>query len=324
MAESTAAPPAMRKPSPLMRVLPWAITIACFAFLYTRIDGAARRQGSSAIPFLLSVFEKVDWWSWLALMVPYSLLFFLVDSAVVWRVVNWFNAKVPYRDILPVRASTYILSILNEQIGKGVMAYYLNRRDGVPGWQVGSSMLFVMFCEFFYLLTWACVGALLRWDRLPEQFRVLPWVALGALAFFVVWVLYFRGAIAPGSKLRDRDILRSFRLAAPWQYGVVILLRSPALISAAFIYSRALALFGVESSFVEMLGVLPLVFFGAATPGPMRAVAISMWVLLFPDHPAEMAAFGLVMHNFFIFFNAAIGLVFLRRANRELFGTAPA
>jgi hypothetical protein len=37
-----------------------------------------------------------------------------------------------------------------------------------------------------------------------------------------------------------------------------------------------------------------------------------------------MTAFGFVQHNFFIFFNAAIGLLFLRRANRELFGTAAA
>lgn len=323
-AETTANAPALRKPSPLMRVLPWVITIACFAFLYTRIDGAARRAGSSAVPFLLGVFEKVDWWSWLALMIPYSLLFFVIDSAVIWRVVNWFNAKVPYRDILPVRASTYILSILNEQIGKGVIAYYLNRRDGVPGWQVGSSMLFVMFCEFYYLLMWACVGALMRWDRVPDAFRTLPWVALGAAIFFVLWILYFRGTLLPGSKLRDRQLLHAFRQAKPWQYLGVIALRSPALLTAAFVYSRALGLFGVESSFGEMLGVLPLVFFGAATPGPMRSVAITMWVLLFPDRPAEMTAFGLVMHNFFIFFNAAIGLLFLRRANRELFGSVPA
>ncbi len=33
-----------------------------------------------------------------------------------------------------------------------------------------------------------------------------------------------------------------------------------------------------------------------------------------------MAAFGFVQHNFFILFNAAIGLLFLPRANRELFG----
>jgi len=48
----------------------WVVTIACFAFLYTRIDGAAHRQGSSLVPYLAQVFEKVDWWRWLALMVP--------------------------------------------------------------------------------------------------------------------------------------------------------------------------------------------------------------------------------------------------------------
>jgi hypothetical protein len=315
-----AARPPMRRPGLAARFLPWLVTIGCFAFLWTRIDGAARRQGSSAIPYLASVFEKVDWWTWLALMIPYSAFFFLVDSLVVWRVVNWFNARVPLRDILPVRASTYILSILNEQVGKGVMAYYLNRRDGVPGWQVGSSMLFIMFCEFYYLLGWALVGAGLRWESLPPAFRMLPWVGVGAALFFVLWVLYFRGVIAPGSRLRDRQILHAFRHARPWQYAGIVVLRSPALLAAMVVYTLALRLFGVEASFAQMLGVLPLVFFGAATPGPMRAVAITMWTLLFPEHPAEMAAFGLVMHNFFIFFNAAIGLLFLRRANRELFG----
>ena len=38
------------------------------------------------------------------------------------------------------------------------MAYYLNKRDQIPGWEVGSVMLFIMFCEIFYLLVWATVG----------------------------------------------------------------------------------------------------------------------------------------------------------------------
>jgi len=33
-----------------------------------------------------------------------------------------------------------------------------------------------------------------------------------------------------------------------------------------------------------------------------------------------MAAFGFLQHNFFILFNAVIGLMFLPRANKELFG----
>ena len=41
-----------------------------------------------------------------------------------------------------------------------------------------------------------------------------------------------------------------------------------------------------------------------------------------PQGNSRCHSFGLVQHNFFIFFNAAIGLVFLRRANRELFGVS--
>ncbi len=315
-----AAPGGARRRPFWQRALPWAVTIACFSYLYFQIDRQAARAGSSAVPFLLGVFAEVSWARWLALMIPYSVFFFLVDSAVVWRVVNWFNARVSYTDILPIRASAYIISILNEQVGKGVMAVYLNRRDGVPGWEVGSSMVFIMFCEFYYLMFWATLGYTIAGDRLPAQFQLVPWIAVGAVVFFVVWVAYFRGLIAKGSALRDRPILKAFRESGPLRYLVVAALRSPALLAAVVVYTLALRLFGVEESFVNMLGVLPVIFFGAAVPTPMRAAAITIWVVLFPERVAQMAAFDLVQLNFFIFFNAAIGLLFLRRANRELFG----
>jgi len=318
--EATVAAPQAGKPIALwQKTLPWLITAVCFAWLYTRLDAAAGREGTTLGAYLLGIFRTVNWGAWLALMIPYSAFFFLVDSLIVWRVVNWFNTRVRYVDILPIRASTYILSIVNEQVGKGAMVAYLNRRDGVPGWQVGSSMLFIMFCEFYYLLFWATVGVMLRWDHFPEVFHVIPTIALGAAVFFVGWVLFFQGKIAPSAAFRDRPIVHAFRQAKPWQYLVIVLLRSPALIAAVVVYTLALGLFGVEAEFLDMLGYLPVIFFGAATPGPMRTVAIVLWVTLFPDNAGEMATFGFVQHNFFIFFNAAIGLLFLRRANRELF-----
>ena len=140
------------KPAIWQQALPWLITLVCFGYLYTRLSGAAARDGLALGDYLGRIFGRVDWLAWLGLMVPYSAFFFLVDSAVVWRVVSWFNTPISYTGILPIRGSSYILSILNEQVGKGAMALYLNRRDGVPGLQVGSSMLFIMFCEFFYLL----------------------------------------------------------------------------------------------------------------------------------------------------------------------------
>ncbi|MFQ5417995.1 MAG: hypothetical protein ACE5FL_13250 [Myxococcota bacterium] len=307
-------------PAAWQRSIPWLVTLVCFAYLYTRLDAAAGREDQSVVSYMLAVFQRVDWLAWLGLMVPYSAFYFLIDSLVVWRVINWFNAQVRFSDILPIRGSSYILSILNEQVGKGAMILYLNRRDGVPGWQVGSSMLFIMFCELLYLLAWATIGVTIRWDAFPEVFHAIPWIFAGAVLFFALWVMYFSGRLAPGFQLRNREILHSFRNARVWHYLGLIALRSPALFAAVVVYTMALRLFGVEASFLDMLGYLPVIFFGAATPGPMRSVAILLWVILFPENEGEMATFGFVQHNFFIFFNAAIGLLFVRRANRELFG----
>jgi len=181
-------------------------------------------------------------------------------------------------------------------------------------------MLFLMFCEFYSLILWASLGVMLQWRNFQEVFHIIPWIALGAGIFFVFFHLFFSGKIGAGIALRDRPIFRAFRLAKIWQYGAVILMRAPLVIVGVIVYTLALRMFGGTVGFGEMLGYLPVIFFGAAMPGPMHSVAILFWVLLFPARPGQMTAFGFVMHNFFIIFNAGVGLLFLRRASREMFG----
>ena len=141
--EVTARP----KTSLLQRGFFLVITVLCFVLIYNRVNGAAQREGLSLVDYMSGVFATVDWLPWLALMMAYSFVYFAIDTLVVTRALSWFIQEIRYRDILPIRASAYIISIFNEQIGKGAMAYYLNKRDQVPGWEVGSVMLFVMFCE---------------------------------------------------------------------------------------------------------------------------------------------------------------------------------
>jgi hypothetical protein len=307
------------------RGLPWLVTIACFTYLYTRI---ASKSGDQSVPaYLLDVFESVSWSRWLALMVGYSCFYLLVDTTVLWRVINWFNTRITFSELLPVRASTYIISILNEQVGKGAIALYLNRKSGVPGWEIGSSMLFIMACELYYLLLWATVGLALHWDDLPPAlsvFRSVPWVAAAATVVAGAALWAFRSPRFAGAAWRERPILHAFRQAKPWQYGAILLLRSPSLLAGVFVYSVAAGLFGVEIPFLSMLTYLPLVIFGTLVPGPFRAVAVTMWPTLFPAHAGQMAVFGFVQHNFFVLFNAVIGLLFLRKTNRELFAAESA
>ena len=310
---------AEKKQSPVGRLIFLLITGACFVYLYFRLNGAAARESMPLTEYMPQVFANVAWGPWLTLMVAYSLFYFLIDTLVVTRALNWLLADIKYKDILPIRASAYIISIFNEQIGKGAMAYYLNKRDQIPGWEVGSVMLFIMFCEIFYLLVWATVGYIFGGDGLPEVFQIMPVISIGATIFLILWLLYFIGTLLPNNQLREKRILHGFRRAKLWHYGAFFLLRSPALLAAIVVYTTALNLFGVEASFLTLLPYLPVVFFAAAVPTPMRAAAITFWVILFPENEGQMAAFGFVQHNFFILFNAIIGLIFWRRAQRDLF-----
>ncbi len=324
-AGEAAAPsrPSPRKTPLWQRLLPWLVTAACFAYLYARLDRAASADGRRLLPYLAGVFANVSWSLWLALMLPYCILFLLIDSLVIWRAISWFNTRIRYADVLPIRASAYILSIVNEQVSKGAIALYLSRREGIPAWEVGSSLLFIMFCEWYYLLGWATVGVALQWDSFPPVFHFIPWIAAASAAFFVAFHLFFTGRIGASLALRERPIFRAFRRASVWHYAGIIALRSPLMLAAVVTYALCLRLFGVEASLGQMLGYLPVIFFGAATPGPMHSVAIVLWVLLFPEEPGAMTAFGFVQHNFFVLFNAAVGLLFLRRATRQLFAPAP-
>ena len=295
------------------------VTLLCFVFLYWKLHGAAAREGMSLVDYMVRVFAAVAWGNWLALMIAYSVLFFLIDTMVARQALKWFIADIPYTDILPVRASAYVISLFNEQIGKGAMALYLRRGYQIPGWEVTSVMFFIMFCEVFYLLVWATLGYFFSAEKLPAVFGLIPWLALAGAAFLVVWIGYFRGRILPRSKVRDRSLLHAFRHAQPWHYAMFFVLRSPALIAAMVVYTAALNLFGVEASLATIWPYLPVIFFAAAVPTPMRAIAITAWVLLFPENEGQMAAFGFVQHNFFILFNAVIGLAFWPRVRRDLF-----
>ena len=266
----------------------------------------------------------MPWTRWLALMLPYSLLFLAVDTLVMWRVVNWFNARCRIASLLPIRASAYILSILNEQVGKGAIALYLNRHARRA--RLAGRLEHALHHVLRVLLPAQLGDARLRAraaSACRPVFRAIPWIALAARcsSSSPSWPTS-AGRVPFGvGAARARPAARLPAGAVRWHYATIVLLRSPAMLGAR---SRLLAgarLFGVEVELLDRCsGYLPVIFFWRCCPCRAVPGAVMLWTLLFPEHIAQMAAFGLVQHNFFVLFNAAIGLLFLRRANRELFG----
>ena len=309
----------------LMRATTWLLATGCFYLVFGKIQTAASRNDLTALNYLARFFADANWLVWLGLMIPYSCFFFLVDAHVTWRVVRWFNAPdFKFRRMLPIRASAYILSLVNEQVGKGAITLYLWRRHAVPAWQALSSMVLLGMMEIYQLLLFSAIGTALYFDLVEAASTVLPLgsilvaVFVIAAVYFPLHLAYFSGSVLAEFKVRDIQIFRAFRLAKFHHYVLIVLFKAPNLLGAILVYTLALDLFNVDVQFGQMLAFLPVIFLAAALPLPFHAGALLLWTVLFPDYP-EVGAFSLVMHTFFVLFNAAIGLLFLPLANRELF-----
>lgn len=325
MTDTPAAAPQPKKSNLLFRLATWLLAAGCFYLVYDRTATAAARDGLTVVEYLVRFFGEANWLAWLALMIPYSVFFFLVDSHVTWRVVRWFNAPaLKFTDMLPIRASAYILSLVNEQVGKGAMSLYLFRRHDVPAWQAISSMLLLGIMEIYQLLIFSSIGVITGYAvvqaasvRIPLDV-ILPAVFVAAAIYLPLHIAYFRGYLLPRFRLREQPVVHAFRQARPVHYLLIVVFKAPNLIGAIVVYTLALELFNVDVSFAQMLAFLPVIFLAAALPLPFHAGALLLWTVLFPDFP-EVGAFSLVMHTFFVLFNATIGVLFLPKANKELF-----
>jgi hypothetical protein len=283
------------------RIVSIAVTIAMFALIL-------RRAPVSAID---AAFRDADLPRFLSLMIPNTLFYFAWDTLVLSVAVRWFHGGVPYRELLPVRAVSYVVGFFNTNLGRGALAAYLTRRLHAPFLELGSTVLFLVLTEYMQLVLWAMLGLLgLR----TEVSRSLLAVAAGVV---VLW-LFVRWLLAP----REWSIARTFRLATPAQYGTIVLLRAPMFFVSLVLHSYAAHAFGIQIPFGQMLTFLPVIFMIAALPVTVAHLGSTQaaWIFFFSQYaPApRLLAFSLAAHLVFTVTRAVLGVVWLPVAYVDL------
>jgi hypothetical protein len=173
-----------------------------------------------------------------------------------------------------------------------------------------------MFVEMYQLAFYSLVGATLT-HELGHAVSPWPYAVMAALLPLFLW--YFSRPRT--GKVGCMQILQTFFRAKPWQYLVLLLMKTPNLLAAVTVYWLALPLFDVHLPFTAVLTYLPLIFFFGAMPAAAKlGPAQAAWVYFFGDRASEasLVAFSLAAHLTFLVMNACLGLVFLKRAMREL------
>lgn len=294
--------------------LPWILTILILEYFRRRWNLAA----------IAETLAGARWGLYLALMIPYSVVYFLLDSLAVTTVVRRFHTPVRYRDVMPVRAVTYVLALVNSNVGQGGLALWLHRREGIPLLAIAGTFVFLAFVEIYQLVLYSSLGVALVGSGIPG----VTWTYIVAYLLLAAWLLYFNGLPALGVERPASGIFATFGRARIVDYLVILAIKSVALGLAILTHWAALQLFGIHVPLAAMLANLPLIFLGSALPltvGKLHAAAL--WGYLLGTiggyaSPESLGTYSLVAHLTFLLMNAAIGVAFLPRAGREIWEQA--
>jgi len=308
----------LRKPSwaQIRALLAPVLTAVIFVLIFRKV------------PFerFAAALSGADYVHFFSALLPFSVLYFALDTLVLLAVLRWFHPASPpllYSDLLPVRAVDYLISILNHKLSQGAMILYLSRQRQASILELASTILFLDLMQKTHLVVWATAGMLLAGSEIPRALYLVP---LAVAAGWSLFLLYIRGQLQfPGRLLAPGDwrILRTFRIAPLKRYFQVLLLKAPLLLAAAAVHSWAMKAFGIEIGFLKLLGTLPIIFLVGAMPVTIAHLGTTQAAWLFfhgeAASPPALLAYSLGAHLTFMLGNAVLGLAFLPRAYRELF-----
>ncbi len=293
----------------LRRVVTWGITVALLAWVFHTVPlahtwAAIQDAGPATVAGLGLV---------------YFLYSFAADVIATWATFGWFCTRLSLRDVFGIRGATYLLAMVNYNLGQGGIVYFVGKKRGVGIARATGTVLLTMGVMFVALLLLAAAGSWLG-DPNEPRLRLMRWISAGGLAAFVV---YLGVIVARPSFLARRAIFQPLFDAGIVGHAKAWLVRFPHVAGHVVFQWALLKLFGVHIPFLAAATLLPVTFVISWIPITVQGLGTSQVaaVQLFSrygtgasldERNAQVLAFSLVLSALFMVYSLIVGLLFLR------------
>lgn len=296
----------------IKQIAPWLVAAALVGYLLWRTSARELAAALSAAHL-----------GYLMLTVLYLVgASLLADSWAMSRVLSRHLTPVGWGELLPVRAATYLLAILNYHLGQAGVIYYVHRTRRVSLAAVTGLVMMMMGTVLLILGAIAALGLVLAADPYTRRFGWLLALMGGAtLAYFVV--LHVR----PGWLARRQLLTPLFDAGFTGHMGAT-LVRVPHVLVTVSTHLLAMRCFEIEVPLGAALVQIPLMLLVAGLPvtpfglGTIQLAAVHFFARYLPcPTPAARArvlAYSLSLSSLAFLVQAAVGLVCLRPVLRVL------
>jgi len=246
-----------------------------------------RRRLSNALPFigaalLLAYFvkstdlkavgralEHADALAFCITTVVATVLIWLYDSlCLVWLVRQTLGHRgspqgARLRDLAPIKASSYVLNILNYHAASLGMAWLIGRRKGVSFLESAGALALMSYIDLVAVAAMVVVGLWVAPDVLAQNAALQTWLQVVTAAIFCVALIAMLALQSSWQvpvlvRLRQLSVLRPLAAMKPFAMlqGVVLRLGIVlAYTAAAYLIMQA---FAMEPKLGRMLVVMPI------------------------------------------------------------------
>lgn len=261
----------------LKNLLPWVIAAALLVFIFRKTPPAlvlSAWESSRSVFFSISA-------------IGYFIFVMTVDCGALSWLLTRFVTPVKFGETLLMRGATYLLMVINYNLGQGGIAFYLKRTHGAPLFKTLGVMSFVTLIDLSLMVLMALSAVIIE----PVVYRDLPLrpviFNIAGLYFLAValWFFFWKHTSHPlliklTEKWRlfhwliGREVFHVFKdlkvkdvaTAFFWRLPLVMFITcAPALLFLSFYATVPLTKIFIYTPIMLLVGTLPITPSGLGT-----------------------------------------------------------
>lgn len=329
--------------SRIIQLVSWAVVSSIFLYVFASIVPKEQAAGlgfwgkiQMAFTMVTTALAKANTGLALLTCAAYCLHLLFFDSLSTAWVISRFNKPLSLRDILPARAVTFLIAVLNYQAGQLALPLYLKKVHKIPLIEATSSVVFIAAMDLWIVLALALLGSLFI-SQEPFSKQILYFSSIGMMVYLANALFWrFEAASKPllkilqripvlGPKLfHERSLFLAFQKASLKDYLGTFLLRAPISLGIFFSIYFLIRCFGENVPLMRVLIYFPVIMISGLIPvinvGGVGATQ-ALVVYFFKSHASEanLLAVTLIWALSINAFKVALGAFFLSRTSKDLF-----
>ena len=307
----------------IANLLPWLITAAIGLYIGLTSDWDT----------VAATLKAADFVGFAPVVVLVVVTVFLFDSWCLVKLFTRFNARVTYREMLPLKGTSYFLNVINYNAAAAGIALFFRNRKGVPLLEAMGSMLWMNFIDIVSLATLLLIGLAISPAEVAESLRMT--LTIGALSIYLILVgscIYWNAGFDwfVLGRMRSWRIFHGFRQASPRDYAYFISVRTAFVLTYVVSQWASMPFFNLDASLTELLLYVPaLTFIGTiplTTIAGLGTVQVLMRTFFYDFVPGSLGdtvvhstidAYSTTTILTFILCRVLIGALFMSQVSRD-------